>query len=45
MIKGRITALRALFGKHNIRFKTSEYYHYGWILEFDNEIFYIFRDK
>jgi hypothetical protein len=37
-------SLTELFGKHNTRLKTSEYYYYVWIFDFDGDIFHIFTD-
>lgn len=37
-------SLTELFGKHNTRLKTYEYYYYVWIFDFDGDIFHIFTD-
>jgi len=37
-------SLTELFGKHNTRLKTYEYYYYVWIFDFDGEFFHIFTD-
>lgn len=38
------TELTTLFGKHNTTFK-GEFYHYIWIVKYDNEIFNIYTAK
>ena len=35
-------SLTELFGKHNTRFKSYEFFYYVWIFDFDGDIFYIF---